>query len=124
MQDGSRTTAPPSRDSVLDALGYAIRVLAKPGFLWAPILLYVIMSLPLLSMPGMTGTPPTFTIGAEAEHYIRPFIPSFIALIVLAMVLGPVASAVTYRLAGAYIDGDPPDPFGPGAGDLAWRFFL
>ena len=40
------TAAPPPRDSVLDALGYAARVLGKPGFLWAPVLLYVVLTIP------------------------------------------------------------------------------
>jgi hypothetical protein len=118
------TTAPPQRDSVLDALGYAFRVLGKPGYLWAPILLYVIVSLPLLAMPGMNGIPPTLTTQADVEAYFRTFIPTFAATMVLSLVLGPVAAAVVYRLAGQYVDGEAPDPFGPGAGNLAWRFFL
>jgi MFS family permease len=119
------TTAPPQRDSVLDALGYAARVLGKPGFLWAPILLYVIVALPLLALPGMNGRPPpTFATQAEVESYIRTYIPTLVASLVLGIVLGPVASAVTFRLADQYIEGESPDPFGAGAGNLAWRFFL
>ncbi len=51
--------APPAHDSVLDALGYAVRVVARPGFLWAPVLLYLILMLPLLPlyvMPGLGAT--------------------------------------------------------------------
>lgn len=118
------TAAPPPRDSVLDALGYAFRVVGKPGFVWAPILLYGIVGLPLLAMPGMNGIPPTFTTGADVEAYFRTFIPTFAATTVLSIVLGPVAAAVAYRLAGQYVEGEAPDAFGPGAGNLAWRFFL
>ena len=118
------TAAPPPRDSVLDALGYAFRVLGKPGFLWAPILLYGIVALPLLAMPGLNGTPPTFANQADVEAYFRTFIPTFGATMVLSLILGPVAAAVVYRLAGQYVDGEAPDPVGPGAGNLAWRFFL
>ena len=118
------TAAPPPRDSVLDALGYAFRVLGKPAFLWAPILLYVIVALPLLALPGLNGTAPAFTTQAELEAYIRSFAPTFAATFILGIVLGPVATAVTYRLARQYVDGEPPDPFGPGTGNLAWRFFL
>ncbi len=118
------TVAPPPRDSVLDALGYAFRVMGKPGFLWAPILLYVIVALPLLALPGMNGTTPTFADQAEIEAYLRTFIPTFAATMVLSVILGPVAAAVVYRLARQYVEGEAPDPFGPGTGNLAWRFFL
>ncbi len=118
------TAAPPPRDSVLDALGYAFGVLGKPGFLWAPILLYAIVSLPLLALPGMNGSPPAFATPADVEAYFRTFIPTFAATIVLGIVLGPIAAAVVFRHAQEYVEGKAPDPFGPGVGNLAWRFFL
>lgn len=118
------TAAPPPRDSVLGALGYAFRILAKPGFLWAPILLYVVLGLPLLGLTGISGTPPTFTTAAEIEAYFRTFIPVFAATIVVGIIIGPIASAVSFRLARQYVQGEPPDPVGPGTGNLAWRFFL
>ena len=42
----------------------------------------------------------------------------------MATILGPLASASTYRLSQQYIDGQEPDPFGPGVVSLAWRYFL
>lgn len=51
-------TAPaPVRDSVLDALGFAIRVVAKPAYWWAPTLLMAVTFLPILAMPGGLGAP-------------------------------------------------------------------
>jgi hypothetical protein len=117
------TAAPPPRDSVLDALGYAFGVLRKPGYLWAPILLYAIVSIPLLGLPG-NGSPPVLTTTADVEAYFRTFIPTFAATIVLSLVIGPIAAAVVYRHAEEYVEGKAPDPFGPGVGNLAWRFFL
>lgn len=118
------TAAPPPRDSVLDALGYAIRVFTKPEFLWAPFVLYVILLLPLLATPGLTGAPPTLATQADVEAYLRGFVPVLVGSLVMGIVLGPVASAVIYRLGQQYVDGEPPRPFAPGFVDLAWRFFL
>lgn len=118
------TAAPPPRDSVLDALGYAVRVLTKPDFLWAPAVLYVILLLPLLATPVMTGTPPSIVTQAELEGYFRDFVPMIVGTMVTGIVVGPLLSAVMYRLAKQYVDGEPPEPFGPGVVDLAWRFFL
>jgi hypothetical protein len=118
------TAAPPPRDSVLDALGYAIRVLTKLEFLWAPFVLYVILLLPLLATPGLTGPPPTLTTQADVEAYFRGFVPVFVGSLVLGVVLGPVLSAVMYRLGQQFVDGEPAGPFGPGIAGLAWRFFL
>ena len=61
------TAAPPPRDSVLDALGYGIRVLTKPEFLWAPFILYVILLLPLLATPGMMSNAPRLTTPEEVD---------------------------------------------------------
>ncbi len=118
------TAAPPPRDSVLDALGYAIRIVGKPEFLWAPFLFYVILLLPLLGLPSMTSAPPPMATQADLEAYLRTFLPVFAGTIVLSLVLGPLANAVVYRLAQQFIDGAPPAPFEPGVGNLAWRFFL
>src|SRR5687768_2435294 len=118
------TAAPPPHDSVLDALGYAVRVLLKPGFLWAPAVLYVILLLPLLATPGMTGTPPRLATQADLEAYFRDFVPMIVGSMVTGIVVGPLLGAVMYRLATQYVDGEPPEPFGPGIVDLAWRCFL
>ena len=118
------TAAPPPRDSVLDALGYAIRVLTKPEFLWAPFILYVLVLLPLLATPGLEAAPPTFATQAELEAYFRRFVPVFVGSVVFGIVLGPLLSAVMYRLAQQFVDGEPAVPFAPGVVGLAWRFFL
>lgn len=121
------TTAPPQRDSVLDALGYAFRVLREPGFLWAPALLYAILMLPLIplmGMPAMSGTTPTFATQAEFDAYFRTFIPVILGTVIVSIVVTPILSAVMYRLAQQYIDRVEPQPFAPGIVDLAWRFFL
>lgn len=121
------TVAPPPHDSVLDALGYAFRVVGKPGFLWAPALLYALLMIPLvplMAMPGMSGAPPTFATQDEVDSYFRTFIPVFLVTGVVSLVVTPVLSAVTYRLAQQYIDGEEPRPFGPGIVGLALRYFL
>lgn len=117
---------PPPRDSVLDALGFAIRVLGKPGFLWAPILLYLIFAIPLIPLytMGMTAAPPTTATAAELEAYMRGFIPTIVAFLVVILVITPIAGAVMFRLAQQYVDGEAPQPFAPGIANLAWRFFL
>lgn len=83
-----------------------------------------IIALPLASLPGISGGPPSFATQADVDAYFRTFLPSIAATIVLGIVLGPILNAVLYRLGQQYIDGQPPDPVGPGAGDLAWRFFF
>ena len=118
------TAAPPPRDSVLDALGYAVRVLTRPDFLWAPAVIYVILLLPLLATPAITGTPPVIQTQAELEAYFRDFIPMVVGSLVTGIVVGPLLSAVMYRLARQYVEGEPPEPFGPGIVGLAWQFFL
>ena len=118
------TAAPPPRDSVLDALGYAVRVLGKPGFLWAPAVLYVILLLPLLATPAILESPPRLATQADLEAYFRAFVPLIVGSMVTGIVIGPLLSAVMYRLATQYVDGEPPEPFGPGIVGLAWRFFL
>jgi hypothetical protein len=130
MQEGSMTAttaAPPPRDSVLDALGYAVRVLAKPGFLWAPILLYLILMLPLLplyTLPWMTGAGPTLVSQEDLEAALVGLIPWFGVYAVVSILLTPVVLAVSYRLAQQYIEGEEPLPFGAGFVNLAWRYFL
>jgi hypothetical protein len=121
------TAAPPQRDSVLDALGYAFRVLGKPAFLWPPALLYAILMLPvipLMAMPGMSGTTPTFATPEEVDAFFRTFIPVILGTVVVSLVVTPVLSAVMYRLAQQYIDGEEPRPFASGIVDLALRYFL
>lgn len=118
------TAAPPPRDSVLDALGYAFRILGKPQFLWAPYVLYVILLLPLLATPGLTGAPPALVTQADVEAYLRSFVPMLVASVVLGVVLGPLLSAVLYRLGQQYVEGESAQPFAPGVVPLAWRFFL
>lgn len=127
-------TAPaPVRDSVLDALGFAIRVVAKPGYWWAPTLLMTITVLPILALPASPampfGQPPfsqqsPFATQAEMNAYFAAFVPVIVASAVLAIVLGPLVSALAYRLAKQFSDGEAAQPFAPGLIQLAWRFFL
>jgi hypothetical protein len=143
MQEGSMTAAtaaPPPRDSALEALGFAFGVLRKPGFLWVPIAFTALSILPLLALPGygtplppgiettpsMFGAPPqpTFATQAEVDAYFGALVPVLIAFMIFAIVLGPLAGAVIYRLGLQYIEGEPPRPFAPGIVNLAWRFFL
>jgi hypothetical protein len=129
------TAAGPVRDSVLNALGYAIRVVTKPGYWWAPALLTAIGVLPLLALPGTPGLPampgaggfgtrPTFETQAEMEAFVRDLLPVILASVLLAIVLTPISTAAAYRLAVQFTNAEPPNPFGPGFIDLAWRFFL
>jgi hypothetical protein len=130
------TAAPPPRDSALDALGFAFGVLRKPGYLWAPMALTVVLLLPLLAVsafgppppvmpsPGFTPAQPVFATQAEFEAYFASFMPALAAWFVLLLVLGPLSSAVIYRLALRFVEGEPPRPFAPGIVNLAWRFFL
>lgn len=130
------TAAPPPRDSALDALGFAFGVLRKPGYLWAPMVFTVVLLLPLLAVsslgpppptmpsPGLAPSQPPFATQAEFEAYFAAFIPALVASMVLLIVLGPLASAVTYRLGLQYVEGEPARPFAPGIVNLAWRYFL
>ena len=80
------TAAPPPRDSALDALGFAFGVLRKPGYLWAPIVITVVLLLPLLVLsafgplnltmpsPGF-ATQPQFATQAEVEAYFASIMP-------------------------------------------------
>lgn len=118
------TAAPPSRDSVLDTLGYAAGVLTKPGFLWGPMVLTAIMVIPLAFMPGMDGSVPSIATQADLDAYFRAFVPIIAASALLGIVLGPLVTAVSFQLGRQYLDGEPPQPFAPGIVDLALRFFL
>lgn len=127
------TPPAPVRDSVLDALGFAIRVVAKPAYWWAPTLLMAITLLPILALPASLGAPfgqppfvPTsaFATQAEVEAYFRSLAPVIAASVLLSIVLTPLTTALTYRLGKQFEDGEPPRPFDPGLGSLAWRLFL
>jgi hypothetical protein len=132
------TAAGPVRDSVLNALGYAIGVLTKPRFWWAPTLISTITVLPLLALPGMPGFPSTgfvpggdvfgpgapFQTRAEMEAYFQTFVPVLAVTALLAILLTPIVNALAYRLAVQFTNGEAANPFGPGLVDLAWRFFL
>lgn len=130
------TAAPPPRDSALDALGFAFGVLRKPGYLWAPMALTVLLLLPLLAvsafgppppfMPssGFAPAQPAFATQAEVEAYFASLLPVLAAWFILLLLLGPLSSAVIYRLALQYVEGEPPRPFAPGVVNLAWRYFL
>ena len=115
-------TAP--RDSVLDTLGYAAGILAKPGFLWAPMVLTAIMTIPLAFMPGLDGNVPSFATRADVDAYFHAFVPILAASALLGIVLGPLVTAVSFQLARQFLDGESPRPFAPGIVDLALRFFL
>jgi len=130
------TAAPPPRDSALDAMGFAFGVLRKPGFLWAPMVLTVLLLLPLLAVsafgppppampsPGFAPSQPPFATQAEFEAYFAALIPALVVSLILIVVLGPLESAVIYRLGLQYVEGEPPRPFAPGIVNLAWRYFL
>lgn len=130
------TAAPPPRDSALDALGFAFGVLRKPGYLWAPMAITVLLLLPLLVIsafgppapvmpsPAFAPSQPPFATQAEFEAYFASFMPALVASLILLVVLGPLATAVIYRLALQYVQGEPPRPFAPGVVNLAWRYFL
>ena len=137
------TAAGPVRDSVLNALGYAIRVLTKPAYWWAPALLTAISVVPifllLAGMPGMSGaggfgtspfgtggfgTRPTLETQAEIEAYFRTFLPIFVVSVVVSIVLAPISIALAYRLGKQFANGEAASPFGPGLIDLVWRFLL
>jgi hypothetical protein len=120
------TTAGPVRDSVLQAIGYAARVLTMPRFWLVPLVLSAISAAPLLLMPlppGMGGYTPA-TTPAELEGYFRAFIPFLAASVLLSLVIGPFLFATSYRLAQQYVDGQDPNPWGPGIVALAGRFLL
>lgn len=99
------TAAGPVHDSALDALGYAVRVLTRPAFLWAPILLSIVTMLPYLALPvvagprGVPGSAASPMTPAELDAYWRAMGPMIAVTVLLALVLGPIASAVAYRLA-------------------------
>jgi len=130
------TAAGPVRDSVLNALGYAIGVLVKPGYWWAPAVLTTISVLPILALPGMPGMPGAGSFGtggfgerpfetqAELEAYFRSFVPVLVLSVLLTIVIGPISAATAYRGAIQFANGEAPDLFGAGFIDLALRFFL
>lgn len=129
------TAAPPPRDSALDALGFAFGILRKPGYLWAPIVITVILLMPLLALsafgpvnmtmpsPGF-ATQPEFATQAEFEAYVATIMPFLAVSMIVLVVLGPLGSAVIYRLALQFVEGQPPKPFAPGIVNLALRFLL
>lgn len=129
------TAAPPPRDSALDAMGFAFGVLRMPGYLWAPMAFTVLLLLllavsafgplaPVMPSPGFAPSEPPFATQAEFEAYFASLVPALAAWFVLLLVLGPLSSAVIYRLALQFVEGQPPQPFAPGIVNLAWRFFL
>jgi hypothetical protein len=132
------TAAGPVRDSVLNTLGYAIGVLAKPAYWWAPTLVATITVLPLLALPGMPGMPSRgfvpggdpfgagapFQTRAEMEAYVQTFLPVLALTGLLAILLTPIVNALAYRVAVQFTNGEAANPFGPGLAGLAWRFFL
>ena len=100
-------------------------VLAKPGFLWAPVVLTAILALPLAFLPGMDGylsvlRDPGGCRGLLPAHSV----PVLAASVLLGIVLGPLVTAVSFQLGRQYLDGEPPRPFAPGIVDLALKFFL
>jgi hypothetical protein len=130
------TAARPVRDSALDALGFASRVLIRPSYWWAPTLLLMlavipVLVLPVLTIPGymdlMNGRTPLRTpaeLNAFFASFFRAYIPIVILSIVLSLAITPFASALAYRLAARFVDGQPPRPFPIGILNLAWRFLL
>jgi hypothetical protein len=118
------TTPEPIPDSVLDALGHGFRVLRRPEFLWAPILLATLMALPLAFFPALLD-PSAITRDTEAmTELLRRAIPTIVASLVIGLVLGPISGAVCFRLARQFLDGEEASPFGAGVVRLAVRLFI
>jgi hypothetical protein len=120
----SMTDSRPPRDSALDAVTLGFRVLSRPSYLWAPIVISVIAALPLLALPGYPERPGTFATQADLDAFFQAFIPVLILSTTVAVLLGPISTSVIYRLGSQFIHGQPPQPFPTGWIGLAWRFFL
>ncbi len=127
--------APPPRDSVLETLGFAFGVLRKPGFLWAPMAIALVLIVPILAVSAFGPTPPAmpspgvtpsqpFATQAELQAYLAALLPVMVVSVLLVIVLGPLGAAVVYRLGRQYVDGEPPRPFAPGIVALAVRYLL
>jgi hypothetical protein len=111
------------RDSALDAITLGFRVLGRPAYLWAPILLGVIVALPLLAIPGYAERP-TIVTQADLDAFVQAFLAGLVFSTAIAVVLGPIATSVTYRLGAQFVQGESAQPFPDGWIGLAWRFFL
>ena len=114
---------PARPDSAVDALGRAVRVLTRPSFLWAPVLLGVLFALPTLAIPDRYGQQPVLT-DAEFQQLLGDLGWVFLISLVVGVALGPIFYAALLRLSRQFLDGQPADPFGPGTRQLAWRIFL
>jgi hypothetical protein len=116
--------APPTGDSVLQALSFGFRVLAKPDFLWAPILLAAIQVLPLAFMPAFADPSTAPTTPEEAIAFFRAFLPALAAALLAGLIVGPILTGVCYRLGSQFLRGEEARPFGAELPGLAWRIFL
>ena len=118
------TSPEPIRDSVLDALAVGFRVLRRPDFLWAPILLATLMALPLAFFPALLDPSSLTGDAQELNDLLMRALPTIAATIAVSIVLGPVSAAVAYRLASEYLEAQEPSPFGSGMPRLALRLFV
>lgn len=119
----------PSGDSALAATRFGLGVLTRPPFLWAPVLLAVLGLVPVLLASGEPIAPPSPTLSAREmadylERVLPDLLPAVAVSVVTGLIVGPVTTAVTYRLAGAYIAGDAPAPFASGIVPVAVNLFL
>jgi hypothetical protein len=123
--------APPPRDSALDALGFAFGVLRKPGYLWAPMALTVVLLLPLLAVsafgppppvmpsPGFAPSQPPFATQAEFEAYFASLVPALVASIgfvqLVRLLQNPIVPPPPPLLPD-WMNPPAPDPGGPPVG--------
>ena len=116
--------APPTGNSVLQALSFGFRVLAKPDFLWAPILLAAIQVLPLAFVPAFADPSTAPTTPEEAIAFFRAFLPALAAALLAGLIVGPILTGGSYRLGSQFLRGEEARPFGAELPGLAWRIFL
>ena len=108
----------PIRDSATAAITAALPVVLKPGYIWLPTLLSLVIAVPTFLL-----VPREFFAGPAAGQAMTPeearaflegmmaSLPLFLAVVlVLTILFAPLVTAVTYSLANDYVDGRPPDP--------------
>jgi hypothetical protein len=93
------------------------------------VLLAVVGLVPVLLAPGEPIAPPSPTLSArEMADYLRRILPDLLPAVAVSVVTGlivaPLVTAVTYRLAGAFVSGEEPAPFAPGIIRVAVNLFL
>jgi len=120
--DGSPARHVPIRDSALGALGIATPALTQPVFLWAPIVLTVLLTVPqVLILPDAFFTSQAVG-GTMTPEEARAFLDAFerqmgtflLVTVIEALLFVPFVTAILYRLALDFLDGRPANPL---AGD-------